>query len=85
MPEYIAKLTHRCAALGRDIAQGDRVEIPREVAEADPWLYEAVTKTGGKPTTEDLINKALQMNLGKEADLAKLPYSELSRLIKSKE
>lgn len=84
MPEYIATTAHSSNLLNRPIAVGEPVEIPEEEAKRNPHLYDPRQSRGGKPSLEDLINKALQMNLGKEADLKKMSYAELAAAIKAR-
>ncbi len=83
--EYVSKLEHHSNHLHRLVKAGEAVLLPEEEAARNRHLYEPKVSKSGKPSLEDLINRALQMNLGKEEDIKKMPYEQLAALVKKGE
>lgn len=85
--EYVAIQEHFSNFLHRRVVVGEPVFIPEDEAKRNPTLYEdrKAGSKSGPPAREDLMEKAVKMNLGKEDALKKLPYTELLALVKSKE
>lgn len=82
--ECIAKQTFFSPVHSRDIRMGERVIVPDDFAKANDWLLQPLVAKAGKPSLEDLINRAIQLDIAPEAKLKKMPYAALARLVKER-
>ena len=79
---YLAKKSHWSNTMKRIISEGEVIDLPEEVGGTQPDLYIKNEKTG-KPSKDDLIEKALDAKLGTEEELKGMSYSDLSSLLKN--
>lgn len=78
---FLSKKEHWSNQLKRLISEEEVIDLPEEIGSTQPDLYVRNEKAG-KPTKDDLIEKAIDAKLGTEEELKSKSYSELIAMLK---